>query len=144
MNRLIGIIPLVVGIFGLAYAYTLKLGELTNPGPGLWPFVIGGAITVFSIMLLVAGHEGKGYERFTWGIRTVGLGGVSLAAFILLFEWIGFILPGFLTLVFWLRFMGGESWRLTLIVSLLSTAGFYVIFAVLLGVRFPSGPIAGL
>lgn len=145
MSRILGgIVPLALGICALAYAYTLSLGGLTNPGPGLWPFLISVAIILFSITLLVTESGAEDYERFTRGIRTIALGIVSLAAFVLLFALIGFIVPGFLTFVFWLRFIGGESWRLTLIVASLSTAAFYLVFAVLLSVPFPTDPIFGL
>lgn len=140
MYRLVGsVVPLAIGVFFMVRAYQLSIGELTDPGPGLWPFIASAVIVVSSVVALVVGSDNEGYERFTSGIATVALGLLSLGVFILLFEQIGFVIPGFLTLVFWLRFIGGESWRLTLIISGIAILAFYVVFVVLLGVPIPSG-----
>lgn len=138
MYRLGSIVPLLLGVFGLCYSYfLLPLGRLTNPGPGLWPFIVSAFIVLASLILLVTDRDREDYERFTARTRYVGLGIVSIGLFIVLFKQIGFIIPGFLTLVFWLRFLGKESWRMTLIVSVLVTIGFYLLFVTLLGIPLP-------
>lgn len=141
---MVGVLTLLVGVYALAYSYSLSLGELTSPGPGMWPFVISAVIILCSIMVLVTERSSEDYEQITSRARVIGLGLLSLGVFILLFEQIGFIVPALLTLAFWLRFIGEESWRLTGIITILATAGFYVVFVVLLGVPFPSGPFPGL
>jgi putative tricarboxylic transport membrane protein len=139
MHRIGGAITLVLGILALVYSYTLSLGSLSNPAPGLWPFVISGVIVGCSIMLLITERDGRDHERFTSGVRRIIFGVISLSIFIMLFEWFGFAIPGLLTFVFWLRFIGNESWRSTLTISVLATAAFYVVFVLLLGVPFPRG-----
>ena len=138
MRRLSGIVPLVIGVFFLVLSYSHSLGGLTDPGPGLWPLLISAVIILSSLVLLVTERDSNDYEHFTTRVRFVGFGLLSLAVFILLFAGIGFILPGFLTFVFWLRFLGGESWRFTLVFSAVCTAGFYIVFRPLLGVPLPN------
>jgi len=65
------------------------------------------------------------------------LGVLSLGVFVVLFDVVGFQIPTLLLFVFWLKFLGGESWRTTLIISMLSTIGFYVLFVTLLGIPLP-------
>ena len=48
---------------------------------------------------------------------------------------IGFEIPSFALCVIWLRFLGGESWRNTIVISVLTTVVFYLLF--LYGLRIP-------
>jgi putative tricarboxylic transport membrane protein len=135
--RVGSIAPLLLGVACLFYSYSLSLGRITNPGPGLWPFVLSTVIVVVSLVLLFTERSGEDYESFTGKTWLVAAGALSTGVFIYLFQWFGFIVPAFLTLVFWLRFLGEESWVLTLSVATLVTVGFYVLFATLLGIPLP-------
>lgn len=137
MFRVGSIVPLLLGAVCIFYSYSLSLGRITNPGPGLWPFVLSAVIVMASLVLLFTERSGEDYERFTGKAWLVAAGAVSTGVFIYLFQWFGFIVPGFLTLVFWLRFLGKESWVLTLSVATLVTVGFYLLFATLLGIPLP-------
>jgi putative tricarboxylic transport membrane protein len=138
MQRLGGIVALLVGVSATCYSYlVLPLGSLSNPGPGLWPLVVSVVILLASLALLIVEGQGANYERFTARTRLVVLGLISLGLFVILLEWIGFTVPAFLTFVFWLKALGGESWRLTLIVAVLSAAVLHVLFINLLGVPLP-------
>lgn len=136
--RLGGVVPLLLGIFGMVYSYTLDLGEPAQPGPGFWPFVASCVIVVASIALLLTEHTSEQYERLTRRAQYIGYGVASVVVFILLFQLLGFIIPALLLFVFWLRFLGGESWRMTGLLSVLFTAGFYILFDQLLAVPFPA------
>lgn len=145
MYRLSGIVVLLLGIFSLVYSYSsLSLGGLGRPNPGLWPFLVSVVIILSSVALLITERDGRDYERFTARSRFIGIGILSLGVFVVLFAWVGFIIPAFITLAFWLRFLGGEPWRVTLIVSALCTAGFYVLFVPVLGVPFPNDLLVSL
>jgi putative tricarboxylic transport membrane protein len=69
---------------------------------------------------------------------------VSVAVFILLFQALGFIIPALLTFLFWLKFLGGESWVVSGLLAVLFTAGFYVLFGQVLAVPFPDDVVAAL
>jgi putative tricarboxylic transport membrane protein len=135
--RIGSIAPLSLGVVCLLYSYSLSLGRITNPGPGLWPFVVSAVIVLASLVLLVTERDGSEYEGFTSRTWLVAAGVVSTGLFIYLFQWFGFIVPAFLTLVFWLRYLGKESWKLTLSIAVAVTVGFYLLFATLLGIPLP-------
>lgn len=139
--RLGGVVPLLLGIFGMVYSYTLDLGEPAQPGPGFWPFVASCVIVVASIALLLTERSSEQYERLTARARFIGYGVASVVVFILLFQLLGFIIPALLLFAFWLRFLGGESWPMTGLLSVLFAAGFYILFDQLLGVPFPQGVV---
>jgi putative tricarboxylic transport membrane protein len=135
--RIGSIAPLLLGVVCLFYSYSLSLGRITNPGEGLWPFIVSAVIVLVSLQLLVTERDGREYEGFTSRTWLVVAGALSTGVFIYLFQWFGFLVPAFLTLAFWLRFLGKESWKMTLIVAVVVTAGFYLLFATLLGIPLP-------
>ncbi|TFD12397.1 tripartite tricarboxylate transporter TctB family protein [Cryobacterium sp. TMT1-2-2] len=140
--RLVPVVLLVTAIVAVVESWRLDLGELTNPGPGLWPFVVSIAVTVTAAILTMV-PDTEAYEKWT-RLTTLLVGGVlSLVVFILLFTAIGFVVPAFLLLLLWLRVFGEESWRLALVLAVGGTAVFYVGFAVLLGVPFPDDIVVG-
>ena len=117
----------------LAYGY--GLGSLQRPGPGLWPMVVSVVIVVLSVALLLVGRGLTDSEAFT---RSSVLPLVGVATFIALgfmIPTIGFEIPSLLLCVVWLRFLGGESWRSTIAVSIGTVAAFYALF--LYGLRIP-------
>ena len=48
---------------------------------------------------------------------------------------IGFELPALAMCIVWLRWLGGETWRSTIVVGVLTVAAFYLLF--LYGLRIP-------
>jgi putative tricarboxylic transport membrane protein len=141
--RLGSIVALAVSVFFVVSAYQLSLGSLTEPRPGLWPFLVGLVMAASSVALFFTDDRGD-YPRFTGRFRFIILGLLSLAAFIVAFAFLGFILPGFLTFVFWLRFLGEEPWGRALGLAALFTALFYILFVLLLRVPFPDDVVAML
>lgn len=144
LYRLGGVVPLLLGIFAMIYSYTLGLGDPAQPGPGFWPFIASCIIVGASIALLLTERSGEQYERLTARSRFIGYGIASVVAFILLFQLLGFLIPALLLFAFWLRFLGGESWPMTGLLSVLFAAGFYILFDQLLAVPFPEGVLEGL
>ena len=129
------LVALAVGVTGAVLAYGYGLGTLRRPGAGLWPFVISVAIVVLSVVLLVIGRKLQDSERFTRVSLLVLVGGVSFLAFAALLPTIGFEVPSLLLCVVWLKFLGGESWRSTILVSVGTVTAFYFLF--LYGLRIP-------
>lgn len=141
--RLGSIVALAVSVFFVVSAYQLSLGSLTEPRPGLWPFLVGLVMAASSVALFFT-DDSEDYQRFTGRFRFIIFGLLSLAAFIVAFAFFGFILPGFLTFLFWLRFLGEEPWGRALGLAALFTALFYILFVLLLRVPFPDDVVAML
>jgi putative tricarboxylic transport membrane protein len=92
-------------------------------------------IATLSVLLLVVGRGLDDAEAFTRGSALAVIGAVTFVAFGLLMPLIGFELPAIALAVIWLRFLGGESWRSTIVISVLATAAFYALF--LYGLHIP-------
>lgn len=129
------LVTLAVGVLGAVLAYGYGLGSLRRPGPGLWPLAVSVVIVLLSLLLLVISRGFTDSERFT---RASILPLVGLATFVVLgfsIPVIGFEIPALAVCIVWLRFLGGESWRSTIVVSVCTVAAFYTLF--LYGLRIP-------
>ncbi len=118
----------------------LGLGTLRQPGPGLWPFLVSLALCVFAVASLL-GDRGE-IDPDTLPLRRMLLGVLSLALYILGFEYLGVVLPTLLVLLLWLRVLARETWRSSLVIAVASTAALWAIFDLLLGVPLPAGVLA--
>lgn len=134
---LAAVVVLAVGIFGATRSLSYGLGELTQPGPGLWPFVVSVLIVVLAIALLVWGRELADAEAFTRSSAQPLIGVMTFVALAALMPVVGFEIPSFLLAVVWLRFLGGESWRSTLLVAAGTVAAFYLVFVIGLSIPMP-------
>ena len=129
------LVGLAIGIGGAALAYGYGLGSLHEPGPGMWPFVVSVLIATLSAVLLVAGRGLTDSEAFTRSSALPFIGVITFVAFGLLMPAVGFEIPALALCVIWLKFLGGETWRNTVLISVVTVAVFYVLF--LYGLRIP-------
>lgn len=129
------VIGLAIGLVCAVLAYGYGLGTLREPGPGLWPFLVSVLIALLSALLLIVGRHLTDAEKFTRSSLLVAVGAVTFAGFGVLMPMIGFEIPALILCVIWLRFLGGETWRSTVVTSLVTTAVFYLLF--LYGLRIP-------
>ena len=134
------LVPLLVGLYAMYEAYGLSLGELRNPGPGLWPFIVAAVVVGTAAALLFVDHPDD-YETWSRGTLSIVGGLVSLGIFILLFQAIGFLIPSVLMLLLWLRLFAEEPWKWAVPLAFGGAAVLYLIFETALGVPFPDGVI---
>jgi putative tricarboxylic transport membrane protein len=142
LRRLVtGGVPLALGAAALVAARDLPVGTLTQPGIGMWPFIVSVLlVTSSAIVLLTPNDDGEPFSRSS---RRIAVALVALAVFVVLFSRFGFVLPASLLLVFWLRWISRESWRMTLVVTVVAVATLYTLFVTGLGVPFPYDLITG-
>ena len=138
LHRIAPVLLLALGVAAVLGSRGLGLGELTAPGPGLWPFIVSLLLTGTAAVLVLT-DPAEDYEPWTRGTVRIIAGLVSLGVFILVFQTFGFVVAAFLMLVLWLRVFGGEPWRLTLVLAAGGTAVMYLLFVEALGVPFPDG-----
>lgn len=129
------LVALALGVGAALLAYGYGLGSLNKPGPGLWPFIVGVVIAVMSAALLVVGHRLTDSEAFTHSSWQPAIGLVTFVVLAYLMPVIGFEIPSLALCIVWLRFLGGESWRSTVVIGVATTAAFYLLF--LYGLRIP-------
>jgi putative tricarboxylic transport membrane protein len=126
---------LVVGLAGAVLSFGYGLGSLRGPGPGLWPFLVSVLVAALSAVLLVVGRRLHDSEAFSRSSLLPAAGLVTFVVLAVLLPVVGFEIPALLLCVVWLRFLGGESWRSTILVSVATVAAFYFLF--LYGLHIP-------
>ena len=132
-----GLVALAIGLLGAILAYGYGLGSLRRPGPGLWPFVVSVVIVLLAVALLAAGRHLDDTEAFTRASVLPAIGCLTFLGVGALLPRIGFEIPSFLLCVVWLRFLGGETWRSTIVISLATVAAFYFLFLYGLRISLP-------
>jgi len=126
-----------IGAAGLLGSLGLGLGQLTAPGPGLWPFVVSVVITTLSMVLALTGRHGTNTERFSRASVTTAVAVLTLVLLGVALPLIGFEIPSLLLTFVWLRFLGKESWRSSIVISVGTVVAFYVLFVLLLQIPLP-------
>lgn len=129
------LVGITIGLTGAVLAAGYGLGSLNEPGPGLWPFTVSVLIAGLSAMLLVTGRGLTDSEAFTRSSLLPVVGIVTFVAFGFLMPLVGFEIPALALTVIWLKFLGGETWRNTAIISVVTVAVFYFLF--LYGLQVP-------
>jgi len=136
-NAASSLVVIAVGLGALALSLAMGLGSLAAPQPGLWPFIISCVMVALGLFQLIAGRRNRDAEKFTRMSMSPLTGLVTLAAMVALMPVIGFELPALLLCIIWMRFLGGETWRSTLLVSAVVVAAFYGIFVLALNTSIP-------
>lgn len=131
------LVGVALGLVGAYLAWSYGLGSLEQPGAGLWPFAVSVLVVLLSLLLLVVGRRLDDAEAFTRSSLLPAVGAVTFLGMALLLPVIGFEIPTFLLAVVWLRFLGGETWRSTVVVALGTTVAFYLLFLYGLSIPLP-------
>ena len=141
-------VPLVLlaaaGVY-LAFALRLPFGAAARPGAGFYPVIIA----VFAVIVALAATasafrdvprgEADAAELDGAARRRVVISVVALAAFCLALPWVGYPAAALAFVTVVLRYLGAR-WTTALLTGVLSAAGSYGLFAVLLDVPLPRGP----
>ena len=136
-NLLVALVLVAIGVGGLIGSAALGLGTAAAPAAGTWPFLISAAITGLGVVLAALARSTADAEQVTSSIWRVGAGVATLIGFVAVISAIGFEIPSALLAFVWLRFLGGESWRLSTLGSIGIVVGFYIIFVGALSVPIP-------
>jgi putative tricarboxylic transport membrane protein len=140
---IVNIFWLVLSIAVCLESRRLNVGRVHAPGPGFLPFytaILLGILALTSLVQTLKVAEGPASE--IWGgVRWLKLGLMlaSLFLYTLLFSLLGFVLATFLLLLVLFRVIEPYGWRMVLISSVLTIAGTYFFFVVLLESRLPQG-----
>jgi len=131
---------LVIGSGQIYMSLALPRGTLAEPGPGVFPLLVGALMSASSIACLVLAIVERTPLEFGLlkdAARPAVLV-VALAAFLVLLPRVGFILPSLLLQVVTLQVFGMRGvWR-RLAVAAVITAAAVLLFETLLGVQFPA------
>ena len=136
-NAASSLVVIGVGIGAVVLSIAMGLGTPEKPQPGLWPFIISSVMVALGLFQLIAGRHNRDAEKFTRMSTAPLTGLVTLAAMVALMPLIGFELPALVLCIIWMRFLGGETWRSTLVVSAGVVIAFYGIFVLALNTSIP-------
>jgi len=150
MNRLDQVGSLVWLFVGmliiLGSLLSLKVGTANDPGPGLFPFLAGILLTVFSLTIFLKATFQKRSERKSvhnlWAIphwKKVAYTIAVLFIYALLLERVGFLFMTLLLFIFLFRKIEPQKWKLVIGLSVLASVGAYLIFDRILQVQLPRG-----
>ncbi len=131
-------VALVFFFSSLPYAYTSEYG----PGPGMFPRWISVLLVVLAVLYIAAswkGAQAAGRMPGAKEIRNILFIVIAMALFVLLLPIFGFTVCA--TLFLFALLFKAYKWFVGLAISVGATAVLYLLFAVLLDVRLPVGPL---
>lgn len=137
---------LVFALFGLAtgaYSITaLKIGSISQPGPGLFPLICGVGIVILCLLWLFQ-HRGNCTEseplwcEGNW--KAPSLAVLIMVVYTAAMEDLGYVPSTFLFLIAWQKIIEREKWPKTAAIAVLGTLSMYALFVYLLKVALPEG-----
>ena len=145
---------LAVGIGYELMALSMPVGGFANPGPGLYPIIVGAALILTSaaclIQNLVSGVPDRvladdvGAPAQKGEIRRAWLLVAALIAYVIALKPLGFPVALPLLLMASVRVFGETNWLRNFAVSVVLTAIAYAVFIVWLKVPLPMGILGAL
>jgi Tripartite tricarboxylate transporter TctB family len=136
-NLVTAAVVVVLGGAALAGALNLGIGSPSKPGPGTWPALVSAALIILGVLLAAAARRTDDAEQFTRTSFLVIVAVGTMVAYVAVIGVIGFEIPTALLAFFWLRILGRESRRTSIVVSLAATCAFYALFVGALKVTIP-------
>jgi len=144
-NLIVTCFWLALGVFVVSYSYRLGLGQIHTPGPGLFPFAVGGLFILLSLFKLLVAlvKKVKDDEEQKTGVSALNVGKLclvvaSLFAYGILLEPLGYIITTFFIMAVLFFASGYKSWSKALGYSAIVVVATYFMFTYL-GTRFPPG-----
>ncbi len=140
-----GLVLLILG--GIAAFASIKygLGKWSVPGPGFLPF--GAAVLIIILALVILARDLTGAVRLEIGqvtsktaLRDVLAVLAAMVGYAALLPVNGFLTTTALFVGFLLRFVGGKSWLVTLLVAAGVSVAAHMLFVVFLAVQMPVTP----
>ena len=137
---------LIVGSFFSFEARTLKIGRISQPGPGFFPFWLGLALILLSLALILQimrGKIGSGvpgeplWKGLQWPKIIFLLGALLFYAIFL--ESLGYLLATFLLMFFLFRAVEPQRWSVVIAGSVVTSLFTYILFRLWLQVQLPMG-----
>ncbi|MFV8381540.1 tripartite tricarboxylate transporter TctB family protein [Corynebacterium hindlerae] len=132
----------VIGLGGIALAiysfFFLGVGSLAQPQAGMF-LAVSAIIILISLPAAYLAKDTFEVFNFLRVSRTIMMI-VGLCSFVVLMDFAGFIIAGFVSLIIITRYSAQESWRNVLIISILTPIVLWGLFGYLFQVTMPPLP----
>jgi len=131
------VLGLVISIISWGYGF----GRLGRPGPGLYPFFIGVAIAVFSLVILISELRSDTSRSFLdkEGAKTLVFMTLTFCLWIVAMPLLGYVVVTLLATYAFCKVMKLEGWWKPLAVSGGTTLFIYLLFDYWLYIDLPRG-----
>jgi putative tricarboxylic transport membrane protein len=136
-NLLVAGVVVALGVAALIGSGALGIGSASKPDSGTWPMLISALLVALGLALALLCRRTADAEKFSRASWLVVIGLVTMIGFVALIATIGFEIPSLLLTFVWLRVLGQESWRSSVITSVGVVAAFYILFVAALQVPIP-------
>ncbi|TFV65660.1 UNVERIFIED_ORG: tripartite tricarboxylate transporter TctB family protein [Bacillus sp. AZ43] len=136
-NLVVATLVVALGAAGLVGSLSLGAGSPARPDSGTWPLILSVVLVLLGVALALTARGSSDAERFSRSSWLVLAGLATMVVFVALIGTIGFEIPAALLAFVWLRFLGGETWRTSVVTSIGVVVAFYLIFVAALSVPIP-------
>lgn len=144
---------LVLALLGFAYliwSFDYDVGTANTPGAGLFPRLLGIAMALCGLLLVAfslstrgrkeeAGFPSDAHSRSNLFSALLVI--VNIVSYLLIIQYVGFLVASSLLVFFLAWLMGGRSWIANIVLSVASTGLAYWLFWVMMRVPIPSGSL---
>jgi putative tricarboxylic transport membrane protein len=132
----------LLSIFYCVSANSYSFGTPVAPKSGFLPQIIGYSATLISGYLFIRSLLGKGDSagvRMKCDFKSLGCLVALMIAYILIFKPLGYLISTFILLFVSMKIGKVKGWKTPVLVSVLTSGAFYMIFKVFLSVPLPKG-----
>jgi putative tricarboxylic transport membrane protein len=144
-DMITGVVLLALSGYVIQDSLRMPPSATFGPSAGFLPLWLSVLLALFAAILFVSAWRRPATEKDSESIFpgkqalvAITLVLVGLAAYIFLIEILGFLVDTFLFIVFLMKLVEREKWRLTLIVAVSTTAVLFITFQILLQITLPS------
>ena len=140
-----GVFLFVVSVFGISMSFISHkdFNVEWKLSPYLFPLIISFFLLILSISIIMQGlkDESEKKEKSKIDIMSLLIFGLVCILYLLVFNFLGFVLSTIILLVLLMMLLGERRWWFILLVSVISSLVIYLLFAKYLSVMLPKGKI---
>ena len=114
-NTVVAVVVILLGVAAAIGSWQLGVGSARTPDAGTWPLLVSIVLVVLAVVLLVTFRRTHDAEKFSPASWLVLCGLVTMVVFVAVIQSVGFEIPTALLCFVWLRFLGREGWRTSVI-----------------------------
>jgi len=137
----IAAMSVVVGLVYTFAAVKLKVGTLSQPGPGLYPLFVGSLMFLAGLIGMIEVRSKKDQAEVAWPQGAalwriiVVMGGCI--TYVIIMPHLGHLIAAGLVSLVTLRAMGEFRWTTSIAIAVGIALGSYLLFSIILNIPFP-------